>query len=97
MKPGDLVTIRKWNLSYAVPITYIDVYETIDGETGVQWKWEHDEVGVLLEGSDDIQSMRQVLHRGRVGWVDEEYLKPILSYRLGEPVQPTPVCGMIGS
>lgn len=75
MKPGDLVTIRKWNLTHRVPVNYVDVYETIDGETGAQWKWEHGEVGVLMEGSDDIQSMRQVLHGGRVGWVDEEYLR----------------------
>ena len=77
MKPGDLVTIRKWNISHKVPITYIDVYERVDGETDLStiWKWEHGETGVLLDGRDDKQEMVQVLHRGRIGWVDEEYLR----------------------
>jgi hypothetical protein len=77
VKPGDLVTIRAMNITYRVPINSIAVYETIDGETGDQWEWEQGEVGLLMEGSDDIQSMRQVLHRGRMGWVDEEYLRVI--------------------
>jgi len=77
MKPGDIVKIRRFNLSLKTPIYYIVVYETIDGESGAQWKWEHGEVGVLLEGSDDIQSMKQVLHKGRAGWVEEEFLRVI--------------------
>jgi hypothetical protein len=83
VKPGDLVTIRKWNVSHRVPITYIDVYERVDGsvdrlvDLSTIWKWEHGENGVLLEGRDDRQEMVQVLHRGRVGWVDEEFLRVI--------------------
>ena len=77
MKPGDLVTIRRMNLSRKAPIYYVFVYETIDGEDGAQWKWERGESGVLLEGRDDRQEMVQVLHRGRAGWVDEEFLRVI--------------------
>ena len=77
MQPGDLVKIRRMNLSRKTPIYYIDVYERIDGETGDQWKWEHGETGVLLEGRDDRQEMVQVLHGGRVGWVDEEFLRVV--------------------
>jgi len=79
MKPGDLVTIRRMNLSHKVPITYIDVYERVDGESSPStiWKWEHGEPGVLLEGRDHEQEMVQVLHRGRIGWVDEEFLRVV--------------------
>jgi hypothetical protein len=78
MKPGDLVKIRRMNLSLKTPIYYVVVYETIDsGRHGDEWKWEHGEVGVLLEGSDDIQSMKQVLHKGRAGWVEEEFLRVV--------------------
>jgi hypothetical protein len=78
MKPGDLVTIRKMNLSHAVPITYVDVYDRFD-DIAVPYKkkWEHGEFGVLLEGRDDKQEIVQVLHCGRVGWVDEEMLRVI--------------------
>jgi len=77
MKPGDLVTIRKMNLSHAVPITYIDVYDRFDDTAPCEKKWEHGEIGVLLEGRDDKREMVQVLHDGRVGWVDEEMLRVI--------------------
>lgn len=64
MKPGDLVTIRRMNLSHRAPITYIDVYDRFDDiSVPYKKKWEHGEVGVLLEG--------------RVGWVDEEMLRVI--------------------
>ena len=78
MKPGDLVTIRKMNLSHAVPITYIEVYDRFD-DIAVPYKkkWEHGEFGVLLEGRDDKQEIVQVLHCGRVVWVDEEMLRVI--------------------
>lgn len=79
MKPGDLVTIRKVHLSLKLPIAYLDVYERIDGEEDINviWKWEHGEVGILMEGRDEVQEMAQVLHKGRVGWVDEEYLRVV--------------------
>lgn len=77
MKPGDLVTIRRWNLTHRVPIAYVNIYDRIDGdeEPVKVWKWEHGENGVLLEGRDERQEMAQVLHKGRIGWVDEEYLR----------------------
>lgn len=78
MKPSDLVTIRRWNVSHKVPIIYVNVYESIgvDGwYDGDQWKWEHGEVGLLMEGRDNAQEVVQVLHRGRVGWIDEEVLR----------------------
>ena len=77
MKPGDLVTIRNWNLSHRVPITYVNIYDRINGdeEPVNVWKWEHGEVGLLMEGRDGLQEMVQVLHKGRIGWIDEEYLK----------------------
>ena len=78
MKPGDLVTIRRMNLSHRVPITYIDVYDRFD-DIAVPYKkkWEHGEVGVLLAVRDDKREMVQVLHCGQVGWVDEEMLRVI--------------------
>lgn len=79
MKPGDLITIRKVHLSLKLPIAYLDVYERIDGDedNNFIWKWEQGEVGILMEGRDDVQEMVQVLHNGRLGWVDEEYLRVI--------------------
>ena len=79
MKPGDLVTIRRMNLSHRVPITHVNVYDRIDGyETQMNvWRWEHGEVGLLMEGRDDRHEMVQVLHKGRVGWIDEEYLRVV--------------------
>ena len=78
MKPGDLVTIRRWNVSHRVPITYVDVYDRFDGvAVPFKKKWEHGELGVLLGGRDEMQEIVEVLHCGRVGWVDEEYLRDI--------------------
>lgn len=76
MKPGDLVTIRKWNVSHRVPITYVVVFDrTSQGEYLPRKKrWERDEVGVLLDGRDAVEDMAQVLHKGRVVWIDEEML-----------------------
>ena len=78
MKPGDLVTIRRWHLAHNGPITYVDVYDWIDGdEMTFCWNWEHGEVGVLMEGRDERQLMVQVLHKGRIGWIDEEMLRDV--------------------
>jgi len=78
MKRGDLVTIRRMNLSNTARIAYIDVYDRFD-DIAVPYKkkWEHGEFGVLLEGRDDKQEIVQVLHCGRVVWVDEEMLRVI--------------------
>lgn len=79
MKPGDLVTIRKWNLTHRVPVTYVNIYDRIDGdeEPVNVWKWEHGEVGVIMGGRDGVQEMVQVLHKGRIGWIDEEMLRAV--------------------
>jgi len=78
VKPGDLVTIRRMNLFNRVPITYIDVYDRTDDQAlPFKEKWEHGEWGILLEGRDNQQEMVQVLHGGRIGWVDEEFLRVI--------------------
>jgi hypothetical protein len=78
MKPGDLVTIRRMNLSNTARIAYIEVYDRYDHiAVPHKKKWEHGEVGILLEGRDDKREMVQVLHCGRVGWVDEEMLRVI--------------------
>ena len=57
MKPGDLVTIRNWNVSHRVPITYVNIYDRIGGdeEPVNVWKWEHGEVGLLMDGRDEDQ------------------------------------------
>lgn len=76
MKPGDLVRLRKWNITHRVPITYIDVYEGTDDQAlPFKEKWEHGEWGILLEGRDNRQEMVQVLHGGRIGWVEEEHIE----------------------
>ena len=79
MKPGDLVTIRKLNITYRVPITSVDIYDRISTEVYAKQKkrWEHGEIGVLLEGINTVDEMVQVLHNGQIGWVDEEYLATI--------------------
>ncbi len=79
MKPGDLVTIRKWNLTHRVPITYVNIYDrTSQGEyLQRKTKWEHGDVGVLLAVRDSVEEMVQVLHRGRAVWVDEEMLRAV--------------------
>lgn len=76
MKPGDLVTIRRWNLDHEVPITYVAVYDRSSQEEYFTRKsrWEHGEVGVLMVGRDDKEEMVQVLHKGRIVWVDEKML-----------------------
>ena len=79
MKPGDLVTIRRWNVSHRVPITYVDVYDRLSQEDYFprKSKWEHGEVGVLMEGRDDKEEMVKVLHKGRLVWIDEEMLRDV--------------------
>jgi hypothetical protein len=79
MKPGDLVTIRKWNITHRVPITYVGVYDRTSRGEFLQRKvkWEHGDVGVLLDGRDAIEEMVRVLHKGHVVWIDEEMLRGV--------------------
>lgn len=77
MKPGDLVTIRRWNLTHRTPIAYVNVYDRTSLGEYLQRKvkWEHGDIGILLEGRDVVEEMRRVLLQGRGVWVDEEMLK----------------------
>lgn len=86
MNPGDLVTPSRWNLTYRVPIDYLEVWDKPDGTESWQGKWEHDEIGVLLGGkymSGDPDSdptsytLVEVLLKGRICWVDEDLLRAI--------------------
>ncbi len=79
MKPGDLVTIRKWNITLRIPITFVYIYDRISPALYAKQKksWECGEIGVLLEGIDTVNEMVQVLYNGQIGWVDEEYLTTI--------------------
>jgi hypothetical protein len=79
MKPGDLVAIRSWNITYAIPINYVTVYDrTSQGELlPNKKKWERGDVGVLLNGRDAVDEMVQVLLNDQIVWVDEEMLKLI--------------------
>ena len=79
MKPGDLIRPRKWNISYAVPIDYLDIWDRPDGEETRQKKWEHGEVGLLLDGrycgqvtQVDDMVMLEVLFQGEKWWVLED-------------------------
>ena len=78
MKPGDLVTIRRWNLTHRTPIAYVSVYDrTSQGEyMQRKAKWEHGDIGIRMAGIDVVEDMVQVLLQGRVVWVDEEMLRP---------------------
>ena len=76
MKPGDLVTLRKWNITRRVPITRLMVYHGRDAPAGLHaWTWEPGEWGLLLEGRDVDDRLVQVLHGGRIGWVEEELIE----------------------
>jgi hypothetical protein len=81
MKPGDLLQPRRWNIYYGTSINYLDVWNRPDGTDDWQGKWEHGQVGVLLEGryaSGDIDIdptvviMIEVLLEGRKCWAVED-------------------------
>lgn len=83
MKPGDLVTIRRLNRSNEVLfevsrslIWRVPVYDQTSNRDYLERKvkWEHDEIGLILDGRDDIDEMIQVLLKGRPVWVEERML-----------------------
>lgn len=83
MKPGDLVTIRRLNRSNEVLfevsrslIWRVPVYDQTSNRDYLERKvkWEHDEIGLILGGRDDIDEMIQVLLKGRPVWVEERML-----------------------
>jgi hypothetical protein len=81
LKPGSLVTLRKFNLSTKKPITSACVYTSpVEDDF---WPWLQGEVGVFLGVEDPIVccshvEMARVFHNGRVGWIYEEWLKPLV-------------------
>ena len=77
MKPGDLVTIHRWKIAAAGGCAR--VYDrTQDSEYfPLKARWEHNEIGVILSGRDDLDKMVQVLLKGRVVWVQEKMLEVI--------------------
>ena len=76
MKTGDLLQPRRWNLCHKVHINYLEVWNRPDGTDDWQGKWEHGQVGVLLEGrydsGDNDMPMVEVLLKGRVCWAIED-------------------------
>jgi len=80
MKPGDLVTLRKINLTTKRPFYNVAVYETPAGLD--HWYWTQGEVGLFLEEEDPVNcdthvEMVRVIHGGRVGWVYTEFLRTV--------------------
>jgi hypothetical protein len=81
MKPGDLLQPRRWNIYYRTPINYLDVWNRPDGTEDWQGRWEHGQVGVLLEGryttvdpdtDPTAMAMVEVLLEGRKCWAVED-------------------------
>lgn len=74
MKPCDLVRIRNRISSYGHPIRRCTVYDR--GQDSEYFprkmKWEHGDIGVILDGKDDLNKMIQVLHKEKVVWVTKE-------------------------
>jgi hypothetical protein len=86
MKPGDLVTIRRLNRSNEVLfevsrslIWRVPVYDQTSNRDYLERKvkWEHDEIGLILGGRDDIDEMIQVLLKGHPVWAEERMLVTI--------------------
>ena len=78
MKPGDLVTLRKWNIYARVPITRVALH----GDRFAEYStcvhmWEQGEVGLLLEERAIPMGLVQVLHGGRIGWIEEVLIEAV--------------------
>ena len=77
MKPGDLLRPKRWHQAHNVPTTYLDVWDRPDGWDNWQGKWEHEQIGVLLEGRhvagvEEEYAFVEVLLNGKVCWVIED-------------------------
>lgn len=82
LKSGNLVTLRKFNLSTKKPIDLVEVY-TSPAEYDF-WLWKQGEVGIFLEMEDPIDccshaEMARVFHNGRIGWIYEDFLKKLVN------------------
>lgn len=80
LKPGSLITLRSLNLSTKKPITSVQVYT--DPVENDFWLWALGEIGIFLEMEDPVNccshiEMAKVLHNGRIGWIYEEFLRPL--------------------
>ena len=85
-KPGDLVTLRKMNLTsrrkidkifiYSGPDTYVD---DLDGRPARIGSWEPGEIGTILENVCIKTGQIEILFKGTVGWVDFEFLEQLNS------------------
>ena len=85
-KPGDLVTLRKMNVSsrrridkifiYSGPDTYVD---DLDGRPARIGSWEPGEIGTILENVCIKTGQIEILFKGTVAWVDFEFLKHLSS------------------
>jgi hypothetical protein len=74
MKPGDLLIPRRWNVTYGVPIHYLDIWNRPDGSDTQQSSWEHSEKALLLQGrhEDGDLVLVEILLRGEKWWVMED-------------------------
>jgi len=83
LKPGDLLSIRKWNISYAVPVEYVEVWDRPDGNDTRQSTWEHGEMGLLLDGRYELDDLVlvEVLLRGEKWWVLEDEIEVVRDQR----------------
>jgi hypothetical protein len=80
MKPGDLVRLRKMNITYGVPIDYINVWDSPDGEIETQQReWEHGELGVFIGGRYEEADLEliEVLLGGRVWWAMDDEVEAV--------------------
>ena len=78
LKPGDLVTLRGFNISTKSSIRSAEVYTHPTEDD--YWSWSQGEGGIFLEMEDPVNccshvEMAKVFHRGRIGWIYEEFLK----------------------
>jgi hypothetical protein len=80
LKPGNLVTLRKFNISTKKPMLTEMVYA--DPTENDFWLWSQGEIGIFLEMEDPVNccshiEMAKVLHNGRIGWIYEELLRQL--------------------
>ena len=81
LKPGNLVTLRKFNISTKKPILTATVYTTPTENDF--WLWKQGEIGIFLEMEDPVNccshiEMAKVFHNGRIGWVYDEILRLLI-------------------
>ena len=85
-KPGDLVTLRKINVTSRRKIEKIFIYsgpdiytDDLDGQPARIGSWEAGEIGTILENVCIKSGQIETLFKGTIGWVDFEFLKHLNS------------------